>query len=80
MQWLKVARAAILRHRLEAPIRAMWVDQVPPGTKKRARKLKMPFSMILDNLKKSGYIQIEDARVIIKEYNRLSNILHGYPE
>lgn len=74
---LRIALAAIQRHQIERPIRVMWMDLQPLGTKGRAKKMRYQFSAIVSSLKDKGYILHDDALHIAKEYGRLSDIIHG---
>jgi hypothetical protein len=74
---LRIAYAGVMRHRLEAPIRTMWADMIQPGAPKRAKLMKFQFGSIVNHLKSKGYIEADDARAILREYGRLSEILHG---
>jgi len=78
MKWIRIAWAAIQRHKIEVPIRSMWREYVSDRTPVRQRKLmNRQFSAVVDTLASKDLIDMEDASFIQKEYNRLSKILHG---
>lgn len=78
MIYIRICWAAIQRYRLESPVRIMWAD-FTEGSKRRHKKLKMPFPSIVAVLVEKGLIDRDDQGALVKEYNRLSNLLHGQP-
>lgn len=77
MNYIRICWAAINRYRLEAPIRAMWEDSIADNKKKRQKLLNSPFPVIVNVLTDKGYIDRDHQPALVKEYNRLSKILHG---
>lgn len=76
MKYARIAWAAIQRHRLETPIRGMWLDYIEGRTKQKKLRAR-GFTSIVDTLASSGHIVMQEASLIKREYNRYSEILHG---
>lgn len=76
--YLRISWAAIQRFKLERPIRRMWADVQPTMKRKKIRTAKrLPFPTIVSTLVNKGYIDPSHQSVLTKEYNRLSDVLHG---